>query len=174
MKTLQFKKPEYADLWDACLHFLYNKDSYVKEVSDLFSSIGINWHSRILDTCAGTGFISIYLRQKGFNVDCMDLMPDEIRVFKRNASKLGVSSRIRQLSWKQIPKSIEQGIYDFLFCRGNHSSMQMGDGITTQWRVPGLSFCLCRAYSSVSAKQPQPVAGSGLWSEPLERTLPKN
>jgi SAM-dependent methyltransferase len=120
MKTLQFKKePEYADLWDACLHFLYNKNHYVKEVSDLFSSIGINRKSRILDSCAGTGFISLYLRQKGFNVECMDLMSDEIRVFKRNAEKLGVSGEIKQLSWKQIPESIEQGAYDFLFCRGN-------------------------------------------------------
>ena len=121
MKTLQFSsEPEFAELWDFCVHnLLYNKDTYVREVIDLFNSINISDKSRILDTCAGTGFISLYLREKGFDVDCADLMLDEIKVFQKRARLLGVDDSIEQLSWKNIPQKYTPSRYDLLFCRGN-------------------------------------------------------
>jgi len=100
-------------------NLIYDKNSYVGDVVRLFNSIGTNRSSRILDTCAGTGFISLYLRQLGYNVDCMDLMDDEIKTFKRNAKSLGVSLKIKKLSWNEIPTNFSSETYDFLFCRGN-------------------------------------------------------
>ena len=57
--------------------------------------------------------------QLGYDIDCMDLMDDEIKVFRRNAKSLGVSPSIKKLSWKQIPEHYKNRTYDFLFCRGN-------------------------------------------------------
>ena len=121
LKTLKFyKEPEYADLWDAFVYnFLYDKKKYVSEILSLFKKIGINKNSKILDSSAGTGFISLDLRKLGYNVECMDLMEDEIRVFKRKAKKLGVSSQIKKIAWKDIPKIYKNKKFDFIFCRGN-------------------------------------------------------
>ena len=121
MKKLSFNyEPEFAELWDACLHnLLYDKNSYVNEVLELFKKLNITPSSKVLDTCEATGFISLYLRQNGYVVDCMDLMSDEIKTFQKNAKNLDVSDRIKQLSWQEIPSNYPAESYDFLFCRGN-------------------------------------------------------
>lgn len=121
MKTLKFfKEPEYADLWDALVYsMLYNKNEYIKEILGLFKKIGITKNSIILDSSAGTGFIALHLRKMGYTVECIDLMDDEIRVFKRKARKLGVSPQIKKSSWADIPKVYKNKKFDFIFCRGN-------------------------------------------------------
>jgi len=114
------KNPEFADLWDACLYtFLYNKKHYCTEILNVFKHIGINKESNILDSCAGTGFIALHLREQGYTLDCMDLMDDEIRVFKRKAQELGVDKKILKRAWKDIPQTYKNKTYDFIFCRGN-------------------------------------------------------
>lgn len=121
MKTFVFgSEPKFSELWDVCLHeLLYNKDFYVSEILGLFKKLKIDRSSKILDSCAGTGFISLYLRGEGFDVDCMDLMKDEIDLFKKKANSIQVNSTISQLSWNEIPKKYNSSSYDFLFCRGN-------------------------------------------------------
>ena len=98
LKTLKFEKePEYPDLWDAIVYnMLYDKNKYIKEVLQIFKKIGITKKSRILDSSAGTGFISLHLRKLGYNIECMDLMDDEIRVFKRKA-KSGIEALNQQI-----------------------------------------------------------------------------
>lgn len=118
---IKFKKePEFAELWDVCLHnLLYNKDKYLKEIISLFKKIGISQESRILDSCAGTGFISLYLRSMDYLVKCMDPMDDEIRVFKEKAKNLNVDNEIFKCSWAGIPSVFKNEKFDFIFCRGN-------------------------------------------------------
>jgi SAM-dependent methyltransferase len=121
MKTLKFdKEPEFADLWDLCLYnLLYNERNYTQEIIDLFKKIKIFKSSKILDSSAGTGFIALHLRKKGYDVNCMDPMEDEIRVFKKKAKKMNVSQQIRKISWLDISKSYKDKKFDFIFCRGN-------------------------------------------------------
>jgi len=121
MKTIKFdKEPQYADLWDACLYnFLYDKKKYLSEVISLFKKIAISKKSLILDSSAGTGFIALYLRKKGYSVNCMDPMDDEISVFKRKAKKLGTSQQIKKIFWTNIPTTYKKNKFNFIFCRGN-------------------------------------------------------
>jgi hypothetical protein len=49
----------------------------------------------------------------------MDLMEDEIEVFKERALENGVSHEISKIAWKEIPENYEKETYDFIFCRGN-------------------------------------------------------
>jgi SAM-dependent methyltransferase len=119
--TLKFnKEPEYADLWDALVYnMLYDKDKYVKEILNIFKKNGITKKSKILDASAGTGFIALHLRKMGYNIECMDPMDDEIKVFKRKARKLGVSTSIKKARWDDIPEVYKNKKFDFIFCRGN-------------------------------------------------------
>lgn len=120
MKLKFRKEPEYADLWDACLYnLLYNEKEYTAEVQSLFKKVKISKKSKLLDSSAGTGFIALHLRKKGFNINCMDPLDDEIRVFKRKARKMEVSPQIRKIYWEDIPDSYKNKQFDFIFCRGN-------------------------------------------------------
>lgn len=114
------QEPSFAELWDACVHsLLYSTSLYTDEVQKLLSSYGFSKKAKILDASAGTGFISLYLRAKGYSVDCLDLMKDQIDVFKINAKKLEVSNEIQQGSWEELPDLFRTASYDCLFCRGN-------------------------------------------------------
>ena len=120
LKILFNKEPEFADLWDACLYkLLYNYKKHTSEIIDLFKKINISKKSLILDSSAGTGFIALHLRKKGYKVDCMDPMDDEVRVFKRKAREIGVSQQIKKISWQDIPSSYKNKKFDLIFCRGN-------------------------------------------------------
>ncbi len=135
MKIKFDSEPEFADLWDACVHnLLYDRQKYVGEILSLFGERGIDNSSRILDSCAGTGFISLYLRENEFNVDCMDLMEDQIRVFKKRAKALGVSDDVEKRSWAEIPERYARENYDFVFCRGN-SFIYAGGGWNRDQKV---------------------------------------
>ena len=80
------KEPLFAELWDACLYnLLYDSNEYVKEIINLFEKNKIRKDSKIIDTSAGTGFPSIELTEKGYDIDCMDATDDEIEVFSRKA-----------------------------------------------------------------------------------------
>lgn len=136
MKELRFDKdPEYADLWDACLYnFLYNPSKYTKEIINLFNELNISNKSKILDSSAGTGFISLHLRESGYEIECMDPMDDEIRVFKRKAKKLKVNPQINKISWSDIPRVYKNKKFDFIFCRGN-SFIYAGGGWNKRQKV---------------------------------------
>tara|TARA_Y100000310_G_C20443706_1_gene697326 strand:+ start:63 stop:845 length:783 start_codon:yes stop_codon:yes gene_type:complete len=120
MKLKFSKEPEFADLWDACLYnLLYKEREYTSEILQLFKRIKIDETSKILDSSAGTGFIALHLRKKGFCINCMDPLDDEVRVFKRKARKMNISQQIRKIFWKDIPRSYNNKKFDFIFCRGN-------------------------------------------------------
>ncbi|MBU2576691.1 MAG: methyltransferase domain-containing protein [Nanoarchaeota archaeon] len=118
---LKFKKePRFAELWDACLYnLLYDTKKYVNEILKLFKKNKISKKSKIIDVSVGTGFPALELTKKGYKIDCMDSMQDEINVFSRKAKKKKLNLRCKKLTWLQIPKHYKKNYYDFSFCRGN-------------------------------------------------------
>lgn len=134
MKILYFKtEPTFAELWDACLYnLLYNEQEYTNEVLELFETLKIDTQSKIIDTSAGTGFIALHLREKGFNVDCMDLMQDEIDVFQGKAKEMNVDDSISKLAWLDMFSEFKKESYDFVFCRGNSFVFAPGGWNETQ------------------------------------------
>jgi SAM-dependent methyltransferase len=121
IKMIKFdQEPSYAKLWDACVYnLLYKKDEHIQEIESLFSRLEINKNSRILDSSAGGGFPAIHLRADGYDVDCMDLMQDEIDVFQEKAKENNVSGEINKIAWKEIPENYEKENFNFILCRGN-------------------------------------------------------
>jgi len=120
MKLKFKKKPLFAELWNACLYnLLYDSKKYTSEIINLFKKNKITKKSKIIDTCAGTGFPALELTKKGYKIDCMDSSEDEIQVFKRKAKKQRLKIRCKKLTWFKIPKHYKKDNYDFVFCRGN-------------------------------------------------------
>jgi glycine/sarcosine N-methyltransferase len=120
MKIKFGKEPLFAELWDACLYnLLYDSKKYVKEVSKLFNKNKITKKSKIIDTSAGTGFPALELIEQGYELDCMDAMDDEIKVFNKKAKEKGLKDRCKKLTWLEIPKVYKNNHYDLVFCRGN-------------------------------------------------------
>lgn len=120
-KTFIFnEKPSFAKLWDTCLYnLLYNISDYLAEIERLFGKIGINKQSKLFDVSAGTGFLSMELAEKGYNVECMDAMDDEIEEFSKKAKSKNLDLECKKLTWLEIPKNYKKDFFDMAFCRGN-------------------------------------------------------
>lgn len=121
MNVIKFEnEPSFAELWNVCVYdFLYNIENYKKDIEELFSKIGISKESKILDVSAGGGFPAIELIKDGYQIDCLDIDDDEIKLFNQRADKLNLSVKCKKGAWLDIPKLFEQNTYDFIFCRGN-------------------------------------------------------
>jgi glycine/sarcosine N-methyltransferase len=120
MKLKFDKEPIFAELWDACLYnLLYDSEKYVDEILRLFNDKEITKQSHIIDVSAGTGFPALELIEKGYDVDCMDAMDDEIEVFTEKAKKKGLKTRCKKLTWLEMPKHYKKEDYNLVFCRGN-------------------------------------------------------
>ena len=128
-KILKFQSdPSFAQLWDK---YTYNilfsnitlkstqKKNYIEDLISLLKEKEITKESRILDTCSGTGFPAIHLFQVGYHIDCMDLMDDQIEMFKEKTEKLRIPLTVLKASWKEIHKYYANNSYDLLLCRGN-------------------------------------------------------
>ncbi len=133
MKTFQFDhEPTFAELWDACVYnLLYQAQDYKKDIVELFSKIGIDKKSKIIDVSAGGGFPALELIKDGYDIVCSDGFDDEVELFNRKAKQEKVSSRCIKVLWKELPEHFSSNSFDFLFCRGN--SFIYADG---GWNTP--------------------------------------
>jgi hypothetical protein len=120
-KTFIFtEKPSFAKLWDTCLYnLLYKVSDYIAEIEALFNKIGINKNSKLFDVSAGTGFLSLELAEKGYNVECMDAMDDEIVEFSKKAKEKKLKLKCKKAFWLEIPKNYPKNHFDLALCRGN-------------------------------------------------------
>jgi len=127
MKQILFdKEPTHIELWDSCVReLLYEENGSIPYFNGIEQIIKANNISSILDVCAGSGFPSIYLRKKGYDVDCMDISFEAINLFKKNAKKENVNTSIKQGDYKKS-KDLFPKTYDFILCRGN--SLIYADG----------------------------------------------
>jgi 2-polyprenyl-3-methyl-5-hydroxy-6-metoxy-1,4-benzoquinol methylase len=121
LSLLKFKKePIFAELWDACVYnLLYNPKKYIKDILRIFKKNKITKKSKIIDVSAGTGFPALELTKKGYEIDCMDAMDDEIKVFTKKAKKKGLKTKCKKLTWLEIPQYYKKENYNLVFCRGN-------------------------------------------------------
>jgi len=59
------------------------------------------------------------LSEKGYNVECMDAMEDEIEEFSKKAIEKKLRIKCRKLVWLEIPNNYKKDFFDMAFCRGN-------------------------------------------------------
>ena len=69
---------------------------HVIELENLFKKNKIKKNSKIIDLSAGTGFPALELIEKGYTIDCMDAMDDEIAVFTKKAKERGLKAKCKK------------------------------------------------------------------------------
>lgn len=113
------RNPDYASLWEACVYTVYNENVFANDLEKLFLKIGIDKASKIIDSAAGSGFPAIELFKRGYNLQCMDKMQDEVSAFNRRTKKLHLKLKCKKATWLSMPKLYKKNYFDLLFCRGN-------------------------------------------------------
>lgn len=112
--------PTHSKLWDACVHeFLYKREGKIEYFDGLDELLQKEQVTRILDVCSGSGFPSLELRARGYQVDCAEISEKEREAFKENARKLGVSDAVYNIPWNTLPKELKANSYDLVMCRGS-------------------------------------------------------
>ena len=114
-------EPEYAFLWDRCVYdLLYEPDKFVEGFSDLLAQHGVNKDSKILDTCAGSGFPALDMYGNGYkNVTCVDGTEDQIALFNKKAETKNLDIRSQLCSWQELPQHFESEQFKALICKGS-------------------------------------------------------
>lgn len=114
-------EPEYAFLWDRCVYeLLYEPEKFVEGFSKLLSEHGVNKDSKILDTCAGSGFPSLDMCGNGYeNITCVDGTKDQIALFNKKAENKNLEIRSQLCTWQELPQHFEAEKFKALICKGS-------------------------------------------------------
>jgi SAM-dependent methyltransferase len=102
-------------LWQFCLEFEYDRSVLVTGISEWLEQKRVG---KILDCACGTGFPSLDLIQRGFQVTCTDGSPAMLTAFESNAERMHVNARARLIKWNNLPLHFSKE-FDALFCRGS-------------------------------------------------------
>ena len=113
------RKPDFASLWEACVYTIYDEKAFARDLEGLFSSIGIDKNSKIVDSAAGSGFPAIELFRRGYNIECIDKMQDETSAFNERTKRLDLELKCKKATWLSMPRLYGKEAFDLLFCRGN-------------------------------------------------------
>lgn len=114
MSLLDGGPPDIATLWELCLHFEYDKAELVSGLSDW---LGDADRQRVLDCACGTGFPSLDLARRGYNMTCSDGSPLMLSYFKRRADLEGVPVQAGLVRWEELTSSYDTA-FDVVLCRG--------------------------------------------------------
>lgn len=71
---------------------------------------------RLLDLGCGRGANSIFLLDKGWNVDAVDISKDALKLYKEQAQDHGITGRLRLIQGDITLKEFEKDCYDVVIC----------------------------------------------------------
>ncbi|MBI2140423.1 class I SAM-dependent methyltransferase [Candidatus Woesearchaeota archaeon] len=121
------------EVWDFCLEKIYDQEEYLKGLVSILGQRGITSRSKILDAGCGSGFPSLDLLSRGFDVTGADKSSEMIRQIRLNAKKRGLSISTAHVMWSDLSKSFKP-IFDAAYCRGN--SLVYAASWEQNWIVP--------------------------------------
>lgn len=75
---------------DKRLKSRHGQVEFITSMKYIEECLNEDFHKRILDIGAGTGAYSVYLSNKGYNVDAVELVEHNIKIFKNKNSKANV------------------------------------------------------------------------------------
>lgn len=118
LKKLIQNYDDLANVYDSLTNtFHHNISKYVVE-NNLFQELPKDFKNhKVLDSGGGTGFWSIKLAEKGFDVTLTDISKKELEVAKQKINKLGLNIKIIECNSEKTPFQNEE--FDIiLLCGG--------------------------------------------------------
>ncbi len=114
-------EPKFAYLWDRCVYEMhYDAPKYIAELCQLFEQYGVNKKSKILDTCAGSGFPTLDMYALGYkNVACVDATDDQVELFDSKAKASNLEIHSEKCSFRELSKHFSPEKFNALICRGS-------------------------------------------------------
>ena len=106
---------EFSRMWDELIDW---KEREAAENGKIYKILKDANCKKILDVATGTGFHSLGLIRKSFEVESIDGSINMLNVAKKNAQSIGVKLKTRQHDWRAIPKNYHN-IFDAVICLGN-------------------------------------------------------
>lgn len=106
---------DIATFWEICLQFEYDKELLV---GGLTQWLHAEQPDEILDCACGTGFPSLDLIKKGYNITCTDGSSEMLKAFKRNAQHAGLIVEPLCVLWQDLKNTFDP-VFDIVMCRGS-------------------------------------------------------
>lgn len=102
------------EAWEYCVDFFYDK-RYVNSLENLLKEKQV---SSILDCSCGTGFPSLELKKRGFDITCSDGDKEMLKIFEENMKKQEIEVPHYNIRWQELGEKFENK-FDLVMCRGN-------------------------------------------------------
>lgn len=107
--------PTLVDRWDELIDWERRQEGEQDFFVEILAGAGA---SRVLDAAAGTGYHSVMLAQRGFDVTAVDGSAEMIERTRLNAARHGQPFPTVQTDWRQLRDNIH-GRYDAIVCLGS-------------------------------------------------------
>jgi len=94
---------------------IHNHESTSHPAQFLVENIDLLPQGRVLDLAMGTGRNAIYLAERGFQVEGVDISPEAGRSALESARKAGVAIKVKVIDLER-DYHIEKDVYDVIIC----------------------------------------------------------
>ncbi len=105
---------DVSELWDLSIKFLWDD----RFINGLESFLRANGAKTVLDSCGGTGFPSIALKKRGWDITYSDGSELMYNRFQAKMAAQGVAMPSYRTEWLGLSRTIPNR-FDALLCRGN-------------------------------------------------------
>ncbi|PIS04902.1 MAG: hypothetical protein COT81_03980 [Candidatus Buchananbacteria bacterium CG10_big_fil_rev_8_21_14_0_10_42_9] len=103
-----------SELWDTCIQFMWDEE-YINGLEEFLKSNSVE---TVLDPAGGTGFPSIPLKRRGWDITYADSSKLMIEHFEKKLKKAKLNIPHYQIDWEHLPNAINKK-FDAVLCRGN-------------------------------------------------------
>jgi SAM-dependent methyltransferase len=102
-------------LWEFCAYFEWRDRGTT--VAGIGAWLGEPDGQRILDCACGSGFPSLELARRGYDITCSDGSTAMLEHFRRNAARAAVDVPVTQARWEDLERH-HGSSFDVVMCRG--------------------------------------------------------
>ena len=104
-----------VELWEIFLQFEYDEKVLLKGIENFLKQYK---KKKILDCACGSGFLTLNLIKRGYDITCTDGSASMLKFLSVKAKKMGIRIKSQKILWSQLAKKYSND-FDVLLCRGS-------------------------------------------------------